>query len=169
MCEQKCHVTVWVFRECLKSLYCPQCKRYMSCVCGLGFGGGSKILMEKKNTMCPGFWHMQSYWGETKPQKQKPARGRHRAACFSLSPLRPQDSMHCAGARPHSPTTEHQRQAPALTSPTTLLATHPSIAHQILVNKTGSLSEGGSYRPLRSSEGRSLCLASPLSIEKTDW
>lgn len=48
MDEQKCHVTVWVFRECLKSLYCPQCKRYMSCVCGLGFGGGSKILMEKK-------------------------------------------------------------------------------------------------------------------------
>lgn len=31
MDEQKCHVTVWVFRECLKSLYCPQCKRYMSC------------------------------------------------------------------------------------------------------------------------------------------
>lgn len=55
MCEQKCHVTVWVFRECLKSLYCPQCKCYMSCVCGLGFGGGSKILMEKKIPCVLGF------------------------------------------------------------------------------------------------------------------
>ena len=55
MCEQKCHLTVWVFRECLKSLYCPQCKRYMSCACGLGFGGGSKILMEKKIPCALGF------------------------------------------------------------------------------------------------------------------
>ena len=55
MCEQKCHLTVWVFRECLKSLYCPQCKCYMSCACGLGFGGGSKILMEKKIPCALGF------------------------------------------------------------------------------------------------------------------
>lgn len=106
ICEQKCHLTVWVFRGCLKSLYCPQCKRYMSCVCGLGFGGGSKILMGKK---IPSALTHLVLLRRNKTTETFEASKRTPQSCLFQphSPLYPQDSMHCGGARPQSPTTEH--------------------------------------------------------------
>lgn len=102
------------------------------------------------------------------PQKEKPVGGHHGAACFSLAH---HHALKAPGTVEGPDHRAQQQDNQRGSSSTTFFFFLPSTAHQILVNKKGSFSEGGSHGLLAISEGWTLSLASPPSTgpsKKTD-